>query len=417
MAQAVIPENLIARQPIFDRRMRVYGYEILYRDNPDGWNPATFQGDRATSSVLMDMFTFHDLDRLVGNHQAFINLTQTFLQDPSILPLSKDRLVLEVLEDIPVTDELVTAVRRLVADGYTIALDDFILDDRTLPLVELAHVIKIDIQQLSQDQIKEHVHRLKPYRVRLLAEKVEDHDELAFCKSQGFHFFQGFFLSRPRIIRSKRLPADRVRVLNLLQKLQDPEASLREVTELVSEDVYLSYRLLRLINSAYFPIRTQIESIHRAVVYLGLKGVRTWATWIVMSGIRDKPAELKTVALIRAKMATDLSAAVGHDEPDRAFTVGLFSTLDALLDLPLEEAVGTLPLTREVNEALLDFEGGLGDVLRTVLAYEGGDWEEALRLGVEPARLKEIYLDSVEWAQNLGMDLEDPEEPPPPRGP
>lgn len=405
MNRPVTADNLIARQPIFDRRMRVYGYEILYRDNPEGWDAVTFEGDRATSSVLMDMFTFQDLDRLVGPHQAFINLTQTFLQDPSILPLSKDRLVLEVLEDIPVTDELIIAVRQLAADGYTIALDDFILDERTLPLAELAHVIKIDIQQLTEDQLSDHVRRLKRYPARLLAEKVEDHDELELCKSQGFHYFQGFFLSRPRIIKSKRLPADRIRVLNLLQKLQDPEASLREITSLVSEDVYLSYRLLRLINSAYFPIRTQIESIHRAVVYLGLKGVRTWATWIVMSGLQGKPPELKTVALIRAKMATELAEARGLDDPDRAFTVGLFSTLDALLDLPLEEAVGTLPLTEEVNEALLDFEGGLGAVLRTVLAYESGDWEEALRLGVDPARLKEIYLSSVEWAQNLGEDL------------
>jgi EAL and modified HD-GYP domain-containing signal transduction protein len=407
MAQPATPENLIARQPIFDRRMRVYGYEILYRDNPEGWDPATFEGDRATSSVLMDMFTFHDLDRLVGGHQAFINLTQTFLEDPSILPLSKDRLVLEVLENIPVTDELIGAVRRLAANGYTIALDDFILDDRTLPLAELAHVIKIDIRQLSEAQVKEHVSRLKRFPAHLLAEKVEDHDELEFCKSQGFHFFQGFFLSRPRIIKSKRLPADRVRVLNLLQKLQDPEASLREITELVSKDVYLSYRLLRLINSAYFPIRTQIESIHRAVVYLGLKGVRTWATWIVMSGIRDKPAELKTLALIRAQMVTELAEELELGQADRAFTVGLFSTLDALLDLPLEEGVGTLPLVPEVKEALLDYEGSLGAVLHAVLAYEGGDWEEALRVGVEPARLKEIYLDSVDWAQTLGMEMDE----------
>jgi EAL and modified HD-GYP domain-containing signal transduction protein len=360
----------------------------------------------------MDMFTFHDLDRLVGESQAFINLTGTFLKNPAILPLSKDRLVLEVLENIPVTDELVAAVRHLAAEGYTIALDDFILDERTLPLVELAQVIKIDIHQLTEAQLKDHVHRLKQYGVRLLAEKVETHQELELCRSQGFHYFQGFFLSRPHIIRSKRLPADRVRVLNLLQKLQDPDASLREVTALVSEDVYLSYRLLRLINSAYFPIRTRIESIHRAVVYLGLNGVRTWATWIVMSGIRDKPPELKTVALIRARMATGLSEEVGHHEPDRAFTVGLFSTLDALLDLPLEKAVGTLPLTTEVNEALLELKGPLGEVLATVLAYEGGDWEQALRLAVEPARLKEIYLDSVEWARHLGLDLEDLEDGP-----
>jgi EAL and modified HD-GYP domain-containing signal transduction protein len=131
-----------------------------------------------------------------------------------------------------------------------------------------------------------------------------------------------------------------------------------------------------------------------------------------MSGIQDKPPELKTEALIRAKMATGLAAELELDQADRAFTVGLFSTLDALLDLPLEEAVGTLPLTTEVNEALLDLKGPLGEVLATVLAYEGGDWEQALRLAVEPARLKEIYLDSVEWARHLGLDLEDLEDGP-----
>ena len=395
----------IARQPIFDHRMRIFGYEILYREGPRPVPHYNLDGDQATSNVLIDMFTYHDLDRLIGGYRAFINLTPTFLYDPSILPLSRDRLVLEVLEDIAVNSELLEALNKLTHQGYTLALDDFILNDQTRPLLPLADIIKVDIQQVSAEELRSYVAEFRPFGAKLLAEKVETHEELDFCRSLGFHYFQGFFLSRPRVLKARRLPADRIRVLNLLRRLQDPDLNFDELAELVAEDVYLSYRLLRLINSAYFPIRRKVESIQRAVVYLGLNGVRTWATWIALAGIHDKPSELKVVALARARMCALLCDALGGSHRDRYFTVGLFSAVDALLDLPMAKALEPLPLAEDVRDAILDHRGHLGRALEATLGYEQGDWEKADQLALPAARVKEIYLDSLEWARDIDDTL------------
>jgi len=401
-----VSDAYIARQPIFDHRMRIFGYEILYRENARSVPRQELDGDQATSNVLIDMFTYHDLDRLIGDYRAFVNLTPTFLYDPSILPLSQDRLVLEVLEDVAVNSELVEALRQLTHQGYTLALDDFILNADTRPLLPLADIIKVDIQQVDADELRSYVAEFRPFGAKLLAEKVETHDELDYCRSLGFHYFQGFFLSRPRVLRTRRLPADRIRVLNLLRRLQDPDLNFDELAELVAEDVYLSYRLLRLINSAYFPIRRKVESIHRAVIYLGLNGVRTWATWIALAGIHDKPTELKQVALARARMCALLCDALGGSHRDRFFTVGLFSAVDALLDLPIEKALEPLPLAEDVRDAILHHMGQMGRALEATLGYERGEWDKADQLALPAARIKEIYLDSVKWARDIDETLQ-----------
>jgi EAL and modified HD-GYP domain-containing signal transduction protein len=400
-----LSDAYLARQPIFDRHLRIFGYEILYRAGPgQAVNPHA-EGDKATSNVLIDLFTYHDLERLVGGQRAFVNLTPTFLFDPGMLPLSRDRLVLEVLEDIAVDEEMVEAVRHLSRAGYTLALDDFVLNETTRPLVPLADLIKLDIRALPEDELREQVQELRHHPAKLLAEKVETHSELAFCRQLGFDYFQGFFLSRPRLVKARRLPADRLRILDLLRRLQDPDASLEQLAELIGEDISLSYRLLRLINSAFFPIRHEIESIQRAVVYLGIQGVRTWATWIALSGIKDKPSELKVIALARARMCTLLCDELGGQHCDRWFTVGLFSAADALMDVPLEQALDPLPLSEDLVRALLRHEGTMGRALHAVLAYEQGQWEEADDLEVPPGRLREVYLDSLGWAERADAAL------------
>ena len=401
-----LSDAYLARQPIFDRQMRIFGYEILYRAGPENAVDPYTEGDKATSSVLVDMFTHHDLERLIGDQRAFINLTPTFLRDPGMLPLSQDRLVLEVLEDIVVDEEMLTSVRHLSQSGYTLALDDFVLNDNTRPLVPLADLIKLDIRALSEEELQAHVEELHPYPAKLLAEKVETHAELAQCRQMGFDYFQGFFLSRPRLVKARRLPTDRVRILDLLSRLQDPDASPEQLAELIGADVSLSYRLLRLINSAFFPIRREIDSVRRAVVYLGLQGVRTWATWIALSGIKEKPTELKVIALARARMCALLCEELAGEQCDRWFAVGLFSAVDALLDLPLEQAVDPLPLSEEFHQALLNHEGLMGRALHTVLAYEEGEWAQMENLGLPADRLRDIYLDALSWAEGADSALQ-----------
>ena len=255
----------VGRQPIFDTKLRVHGYELLYRSAEQSNSSAgMISGEQATTSTIINTFVEIGLDRLVRDRFAFINLTEEFLLRENKIPFSPKQVVLEILEDIPVTPELINATQRLVDAGYIIALDDYIFNPSHAPLIELAKIIKIDLMALTKQELQEHVKKLKEYDVKLLAEKVETADEFVHCRDLGFDYFQGYFLSKPQIIKGKRLPANKFTILNLLSVLHDPDSDPEDLAEAINTDVATSYKLLKLINSAAFNLRSEIESINMA---------------------------------------------------------------------------------------------------------------------------------------------------------
>ncbi|MBI5041049.1 MAG: HDOD domain-containing protein [Gammaproteobacteria bacterium] len=304
----------IGRQPIFDRDLNVFAYELLFRSGTQN-HAGEFDGDQATSQVIVNAFIEIGLDQIVGTHRAFINLTRSFVTSSTPLPFPKDRVVLEVLEDIRPDAEVIASVRSLAEQGYTVALDDFVFNDDLKPLVELAQIVKIDLMALSREQLDEHVRLLRGYNVKLLAEKIETQEEFEHCKELGFEYFQGYFLSKPNIVQSQQLPPNRLAVLQLLSKLQDPESDAGEVEKLVSQDVALSYKLLRYINSAFFALPKKIDSIRQAVVYLGTSAIKTWITLLVVAGLGNKPTELVIQAMQRAKMCELLAQTAKRKVP------------------------------------------------------------------------------------------------------
>lgn len=391
-------DAFIARQPIFDRDSRVYAYELLFRAADAPTSAGALNGDQATSQVLWNTFTVFGLDSLVGNARAFINFTRDLLLDDNPLPLPPDRVVIEVLEDVVVDDALVAAVRRLADRGYTIALDDFSYHESWQPLVEMAHVVKLDVMALSREELRDHVERLRPYRLAMLAEKVETREELEALRNLGFDYFQGFFLARPMVVKGRRTPANRIAVLQLIARLNRADVEVKEVESLISRDVAMSYKLLRYINSALFALPRQVDSIRQAVVFLGLKAIRRWASLIAMSGFDDKPSELLVIAMQRARMCQNLAEAAGLTEADTHFTVGLFSALDAVLDMPMEEVVGELPVGTDIREALLTSSGPYGGTLACTLAYERQDWPRVALPGLTDDAIRGAYLQATAWS-------------------
>lgn len=392
----------IGRQPIYDRQLAVHAYELLFRHNAT--NAAEFlNGDEATSRVILTTFTEIGLENIVGAQPAFINLTRGFILGRYPLPGLGGRLVLEVLEDIEVDQELVDGVARLAAQGFRIALDDFIYRPHLAPLVALADIVKIDLRALGREEVVRHVEVLRrEHRVQLVAEKVETQEEFDFCRDLGFDYFQGYFLCRPNVVQGRATPPNRLAALRLLAELQKPQIDFPELEQLIVQDVALTYRVLRYINSAFFGLRQKVESVHRAVVLLGIDALRTLASLIVLSRIDDKPHELLTTALLRAKMCELLS----ERDAESAFTVGLFSMLDAMMDRPLEELLERLPLSDAVVTALLHRKGPLGRVLAAVVRYERGEFEAleapAARGGPD---LAGAYLQAVEYADGVAGNL------------
>ena len=394
----------LGRQPIYDAQLQVVAYELLFRSG-DGNTASIENGDQATSRVILNTFAEFGLDRIVGEHLAFINLTRGFLLGTYPLPAVRDRLVLEVLEDVVVDAEIVSAVHRLAQEGFSIALDDFIYHPDLQPLVDIAKYIKIDVLALNRDTLRDHVALLKRHSVKLLAEKVESQEDFDFCKRLGFDYFQGYFFCRPNVIRGTRTPANRVTTLRLLAELQDTDRTLDQLEQLIVQDVGLAYRLLRYMNSARL-VEHQVDSVHAAVLLLGPETVRSLASLVVMSRIDNKPPELLISALVRAHMSELMGKRIGWTRPESLFTAGLFSVLDALLDMPLEEVVAALPLTGAITAALLKHEGRLGELLRCVVAYDTAAWDE-VECPLDVAAVREIYLESVSWAEDIGQALRD----------
>lgn len=402
-----MPNIFIARQPIYDRKLNVYAYELLYRAGE--LNQANVvDGDDATSKVLINALIEIGLPALVGSAYAFINLTKHYILEGLPPSLAQDNVVLEVLEDILPDEALITALNKLKAEGHTIALDDFVCDPAKRPLVEIADLIKIDLMALPEGALEDQVNKLRPYGVRLLAEKVETQEEFKHCKNLGFDYFQGYFFCKPNIIRGKRALTSRLAIMQLMAKLQEPELDFSELQALISQDVSLSYRILRYINSAYFSLGRKIDSIKHSITLVGLKTIKSWVAILAMSSVDDKPYELTLTVLIRAHMCetlADITTGTHKIPAENAFTVGLFSALDAFLDKPLADILGMLPLADELKDALLKHDGPLGQLLHLILEYEQGHWNAVGNSQYNASTLHNAYLESIHWAGEISDTL------------
>lgn len=404
--QASAHNIFVGRQPIYDRDLNVHAYELLYRSS--GANSAhVVDGDQATSQVILNTFVEIGLDTITGGHPAFINLTRSFMTGDHPLPFTPQQVVLECLEDIKPDSEAAAAIRRLADQGYTIALDDFVYRPEYDPMLEIAHVVKLEVMGLDHEQLEEILKPLRRFKLKLLAEKVETHEEFALCKELGFDYFQGYFFCKPLIIAGQRVPANRMAALQLMSRLQDPAVEFNELETLISRDVSLSYRLLRYINSALFSLPREVDSIRQAVVYMGQTAIRSWISLLIIAGIDDKPHELITTAMIRARMCERLAQRSHQPHTECYFTVGLFSALDALMNMPMPQLLDNLPLSAEVAAALLRHEGALGQALACVLAYEAGQWEQVNFMGLENEQYIETYIEAVNWAEQTSHELAD----------
>jgi len=399
-------ENLfIARQPIYNRDKGVMGYELLYRNNSA--NQANFSdGDQASCETILNTFMHIGIDNIAGSALAFINLPREFIVNENLIPMFNQQAVLEILEDIKPDHEVIRGIKRLKSEGYRIALDDFVFQEDLIPFLELADFVKIDIHELSKDEIKKQFSLLKNYNTKFIAEKVETHDLYQFCYEQGFDYFQGYFFCHPEMLSKKSLPSNKLVILNLLKKLHDPEIESYDLEKILIQDITLSYKLLRYINSASFSLRREVNSIKDAIVLLGINNLKNWVSLIMMSRIiESKPTELIVTGMVRGKMC-ELLAEKHHPEiAHQMFIIGLFSVLDALMDQPLIDLLDSVILSTEIKLALLDFAGNQGMIYKYVLQYEKNNWNELYGSNISANSFIQTYLSAVNWADKTMKSL------------
>jgi len=401
-------EILLARQPILDRDLEVVAYDLQYRapDREPGAGPeAGPDPDAAARRVISEVFSQAGLDRLVGVRPAVIQVGPALLRDELRLALPPGRVLLELTETPVVDTALVEAVAGLARRGHRFALGDFYYTDPWEPVLRMADAVMLDVEHLNRFQIERQVAALEDYPVLRVATGVATPERHRLCRDLGFDAFQGAFLCAPEPVPGRAVPTAKLAVLRLMADLADPEIDADRLEARIGADAALSYRLLRFINAPFFPLVRKVESIHQAVVLLGLEGVRQWATLISLAGLSDKPHALLVTAMVRARMAEALARAVDAPHPGLHFTTGLFSVLGAMVDRPLEEVIAALPLRDEIPDALLHGAGPAGPTLACVLAYEKADFGRVASSEAGPAAARDAYVEAVAWADATAAAL------------
>ena len=393
-------EIFVGRQPILDREQNTVAYELLYRSGKVNFFPENTDGTKASVMLISNVFSDMGLQEIAGGLPVFLNFNREMLLSdlPSIDPAT---VVIEVLENVQVDNSVFEACVNLKNQGFTIALDDFILNDDTRQLLELASIIKIDWLADPVKRIKETCAILKPFSVRLLAEKIETEEEFRIARDLGFHLFQGFFFERPTIVKDRAVKAISSTLIEVMRLLQEDDVDFDELGRVISRDVALSLKLLKIINSASSGVCNKIESIKQAVVMIGCQELKRWFTLFMMTQVNDRcPAEILSTAFIRGVFGEKLACSAGkeHEAPS-VFFLGLLSLIDAMLKCPMERAVAGLPLSDNLKEALIYEHGGLGPYLGIMKAYElaqnGKIQHYAEKIGIEPREVVQCYLDSL----------------------
>lgn len=396
----------IARQPIYDSSLEIIGYELLYRSSEV--NAASFEdGDLASCETIVNSFIHIGIDNLVGTALAFVNLPSEFILNNSLIPMFHEQAVLEVLEDVEPTDEIISGLLSLKSKGYKIALDDFVYSEKLDPMIEIADFIKIDVLEYTREELSKLITKLRSkYKAKLIAEKVETKEIFDHCNELDFDFYQGYFFCYPQMVVEKNISGNKMVVLTLISQIQDPDVEIEELEEILAQDVTLTYKLLRYINSAAFSLRREIDSLKDAIVLLGLEAIKNWASLILMSNVfNDKPQQLIVTALIRAKMSELLSHHINPDLEKQAFICGLFSVLDALMDKPMVDLLDTVILSTQIKLALLDHEGELGIILKNCILYEKAQFDLLADDKLNTVYFNESYLAAVKWADVTVREL------------
>lgn len=394
-------EVLFARQPILDGDGRLAGYELLYRGHggPESPHAAT---SRVAASALSDL----GLRQATGGAPAFINVTTEFLLAMDPLPFGPDGVVLEIAADRVPDEPLLERLGRLRQHGYMLCLDGYAGQPAADPLLDYATLAKIDANGVGPSGLAVLVSMLRGRGIRPIAHCVDTHLDHDRCADAGFELFQGDFVCRPREVVGTNVPTASIGALRLAAGISAAgDDGIDELEKAISLDPGLSLRLLRFVNSAAFSLRHQIKSIRQAIVLLGPRTVRQWAMLLLLSGIDEKRGPLLITALSRGRTCESIARRLGADDADAYFFTGMISVVDALLDLPMDEAIRDLPLSEDVVAALVQRAGGKGRTLTMAEACERGAWDDAALPSLPADELAVLHVEAITWADGTAAGL------------
>ena len=398
-------EVYIARQPIFDRRQSIYGYELLYRNDIQNYFPV-IDDNQATVELIYNSFLVMGLKNLTEGTKAFINFSKELIDSDVAMLLPKGDIVVEVLERGEVSAKTEEACRQMNEIGYIIALDDVVFDENTMKLMEYASIIKIEFNIMpKEDQVR----LINKYRkkIKFLAEKVETREEYQMAMEMGYDYFQGYFFSKPTMIHKNDIVAINSNIFEILKELNYKDPNYVVVANIIQRDLGLTYKLLMLTNTIKFGAKNQIRSVKHALSYLGINELYQWISLIMLKDMKNSEnSELIKLSIIRGKLMEEIAHALHLDEEESEyFLVGIFSFIDVILNKNMQEALADIPLADKIKQSILDRHTPVGKMLDFVIAYENADWD----LIVNQYPINEIgekeflrmYVDALKWTTTM----------------
>ncbi len=398
-------EVFMARQPIFNRKKEIYGYELLFRTGFDNFFDLSVDQDYASSRTLVDSFMNFGVKDITGGKKAFLNFTGPVLLSEIAQMFSKDILVVELLETVKPSSEVIEAFRNLKSKGYTLALDDFQYFPEFEPLIELSDIIKIDFKLTRAGDRKMMMKIIGDSGKKFLAEKIETHEEFQEAMGLGYSYFQGYFFQKPVIVAGKDVKGYKLNILQIMKELEE-DADYGRVEEILRRDVALTYKLLRFINSAAIGVVERVSSVRHAISLLGVDEFRKWVIMMMMIRLgEDKPEALMKHSIIRATFCESLATILDGDyKASDYFLLGLFSLIDAYLDRPMDEIVLDLPIADHIKDALLGKENSLSRILDIFRGIEASSWDEVSSLctlsGIDEKIIGQVYLEAIMKGEN-----------------
>ncbi|NLX17840.1 MAG: HDOD domain-containing protein [Desulfobulbus sp.] len=395
---------LVTRQPVFDIHKNLFAYQLLYQETAPYCDKCN---DRTATRLLSAIFLTDDIEKIAGQKPCFINFTTNLLTREIAQAFPKQRVIINIPNVPSPTPDILDACSSLSRQGYILAIDDFVYTEESLPLVQLANIISINYQRSTPDQIRQIRIRLAEYHLKYLAKNIEHYEELTLAGNLGFNYFQGYFFATPEPLQITEVAPGKASLLQLLAEVNNEKLTTARLEEIIATDAVLTFKLLRYINSAFFYLLKEVESVRQAITYLGEKEVRRFVTLILVSELTEnKPRELMRLSIVRARFCELIAMQCPQDvSPSELFLLGLFSLIDAIIDIPMVEAMDKLPLNEAIKDSLILGEGVYQPFLGIVTAYEQGNWQLCLAAGkkleIDCAKLPKLYLEALQFAGNL----------------
>ena len=397
----------IARQPIFDSHMNIFGYELLYRQSNENYF-IEMDDDQATSELIINSFLIFGLNDLTDGTKALINFSKDMINSEVPFLLPKDNVIFEILERKEATQETVEACEKLRSMGYKLALDDLVMDDSFLPLIDKVDIIKVEYPSVSYEDQRDFIKKYrKKSNIKFLAEKIETREDYQLATEIGYDYFQGYFFSKPAIVNTKEIVTLKTSLISILRELNNSTPSYAVIADIIQSDLGLTYKLLKLANSVYMGSKYKINSIYQALSYIGIKEINQWVSLMMVKELQNvENSEMIKLSLIRGKFMELIAAELKYGKNvSEYFFTGMFSFIDVLMNKPMEEVLKGLPFSNEVKQALLGEENAMGQLLNFVIDFETANWNKAMTEyplnTISSRRLMELYLESLKWAKSL----------------